>query len=155
MVSTRNTSRSHANPPRMQDQQGNVDSRPPEGTLETLHANTDEMEALRLTNQRLLRELGQLTRKIQRSRRRDRPEKAKTPLPKKNSNTSNLLEKQMEKEKLAKPMSMTLTNPLERIAMRRGMVGTTEAMDPSFIRRRQGSGHGSRGSRTSNKSSTI
>ena len=34
----------------------------------------------------------------------------------------------MEKEKLAKPDSMTLTNPLERIAMRRGMVGTTEAI---------------------------
>ena len=66
MVSTRNTRRSHANPPRMQDQQGNVDSQPLESTLETLHANTDEMEAPRLSNQRLLRELEQLTRKIQR-----------------------------------------------------------------------------------------
>ena len=66
MVSTRNTSRSHANPPRMQDQQGNVDSRPPGGMLETLHANTDEMEAIRLSNQRLLKELEQLTRQIQR-----------------------------------------------------------------------------------------
>ena len=66
MVSTRNTSRSHANPPRMQDQQGNVDSQPPGGTLETLYANTDEMEVLRLTNQRLLREVEQLTRQIQR-----------------------------------------------------------------------------------------
>ena len=66
MVSTRNTSKSHANPPRMQDQQGDVDSRPPEGTPKTIQANTDEMEALRLTNQRLLRELEQLTREIQR-----------------------------------------------------------------------------------------
>ena len=66
MVSTWKTSRSHANPLRMQDQQGNVDSRPPEGTLETLHADTNEMEALRLTNQRLVRELEQLVRKIQR-----------------------------------------------------------------------------------------
>ena len=66
MVSTRNTSRTHADPPRMQDQQGNVDSRPPGSTLETLHANTDEMEALRLSNQRLLRELEQLTWQIQR-----------------------------------------------------------------------------------------
>ena len=65
MVSTWNTSRSHANPPRMQEQQGNIDSRPPEGTLETLHDNTNEMEELRLTNQRLLRELEQLTRQIQ------------------------------------------------------------------------------------------
>ena len=65
MVSTQNTSRSHANPPRMQSQQGDIDSRPPRGTLETLHANTDEMEALRLTNQCLLRELEQLTRQMQ------------------------------------------------------------------------------------------
>ena len=98
------------------------------------------MEALRLTNKHLLRELEQLAKQI--PRRRDRPEKAETLLPKKNSNTSTLLEKQMEKEKLAKSGSMTLTNPLERIAMRRGMVRTTEAMDPSFISRRQGSGHG-------------
>ena len=82
------------------------------------------------------------------------PGKAKTLLPEKN-NTSTFLEKQMEKEKLAKPGNMTLTNPLERIAMRRGMVETTEAMDPSFIRGRQRSGHGSKGSGTSNKSSAI
>ena len=65
MVSTRNTSRSHANPLRMQDQQGNADSRPPTGALETIHDNTNEMEALRLTNQRLIRELEQLIRQMQ------------------------------------------------------------------------------------------
>ena len=64
MVSTRNTSRSNANPPRMKDQPGDVDSRPP-GALETMQANTNEVEALRLTNQRLIRELEQLTRQIQ------------------------------------------------------------------------------------------
>ena len=42
-----------------------MDSQPPGGTLETLHANTDEMEALHLTNQLLLRELEQLTRQLQ------------------------------------------------------------------------------------------
>ena len=67
MVSTRNTSRSNANPPRMQDPQGDADSRPP-STLETMQANTDEMEALRLTNQRLIGELEQLTRHMQRPR---------------------------------------------------------------------------------------
>ena len=67
MVSTRNTSRSHANPPRMQDQQGNSDSRPPAGALETtIHDNTNEMEALRLTNQLLIREVEQLIRQMQR-----------------------------------------------------------------------------------------
>ena len=50
MVSTRNTSRSHTNPPRMQDQPGDVDTRPPRGTLETVQVNTEEVEALRITN---------------------------------------------------------------------------------------------------------
>ena len=68
MVSMWNTSRSHANPSRMQDQPGGVDSRPPRGALETVQANTDEVEALRLTNQRLIEELEQLTRLMQRSR---------------------------------------------------------------------------------------
>ena len=63
--STRNISRSNANPPRMQDQPGDVDSRPP-GALETMQANTDEVEALRLTNQRLIGELERLTRQMQR-----------------------------------------------------------------------------------------
>ena len=67
MVSTRNTSRSNANPPRMQDQPGDVDSRPP-GTLEATQANTNEVEALRLTNQCLIGELEQLTRQMQQSR---------------------------------------------------------------------------------------
>ena len=67
MVSTRNTSRSNANPPRMQDQSGNADSRPP-GVLETMQANTNEVEALRLTNQRLTEELEQLARQIRRPR---------------------------------------------------------------------------------------
>ena len=83
------------------------------------------------------------------------PEKAKTPLPKKNSNTSTLLEKQMKKEKLAKAGSMTLTNPLERIVMRRGIVGTIEAMGPSFISRRQESDHRNRVSGTFSKSSAV
>ena len=65
MVSTRNTSRSNANPPRMQDPPGDADSRPP-GTLEAMQANTSEVEALRLTNQRLIGELEQLTRQMQR-----------------------------------------------------------------------------------------
>ena len=67
MVSTRNTSRSNADPPRMQDQPGNADSRPP-GTLEAMQANTDEVEALCLTNQRLMEELEKLTRQMQHPR---------------------------------------------------------------------------------------
>ena len=67
MVSTRNTSRSKANPTRMQDLPGDADNRPP-GTLEAMQANTNEVEALRFTNQRLIGELEQLTRQIQRPR---------------------------------------------------------------------------------------
>ena len=65
MVSTRNTSRSNVNPPRMQDQPSDIDSRPPGDALETMQANMDEVEALRLTNQRLIGELEQLTRQMQ------------------------------------------------------------------------------------------
>ena len=67
MVSTRNTSRSNANPLRMQDPPGDTNSRPP-GALETMQANTNEVEALRLTNQRLIEELEQLTRQMRRPR---------------------------------------------------------------------------------------
>ena len=67
MVSTRNTSRSNANPPRMQDPLGDADSRPP-STLEGMQGSTNEVEALCLTNQRLIGELEQLTRHMQRPR---------------------------------------------------------------------------------------
>ena len=67
MVSTRNTSRSNANPPRMQDPSGDADNKPP-GALEAMQANTNEVEALRLTNQRMIGELEQLTRQMQRPR---------------------------------------------------------------------------------------
>ena len=64
MVSTRNTSRSNANPIRMPSPPGDADSRPP-GPAEAIQANTNEVEALRLVNQRLIEEIEQLTRQIQ------------------------------------------------------------------------------------------
>ena len=67
MVSMRNTSRSNANPPRMQDPPGDADNRPPD-TIEGMQANTNEVEALRLINQCLIGELEQLTRHLQRTR---------------------------------------------------------------------------------------
>ena len=51
----------------MQDPPGDADSRPP-GTLEAMQANTSEVEALRLTNQRLIGELEQLVKQMQRLR---------------------------------------------------------------------------------------
>ena len=67
VVSTRNTSRSNANPSRMQDPPGDADNRPPD-TLGAMQANTNEVEALRLVNQHLIEELEQLTRQMQRPR---------------------------------------------------------------------------------------
>ena len=67
MVSTRNTSRSNANPIRMPDPPGDADSRPPR-PAEAIQANTNEVEALRLVNQRLIEEIEQLTRQIQHPR---------------------------------------------------------------------------------------
>ena len=60
MVSTRNTSR-------MQDPPVDADSRPP-GIVEAMQANTNEVEALCLVNQRLIKELEQLTRQMQHPR---------------------------------------------------------------------------------------
>ena len=97
MVSTRNISRSNTNPPRMHDQPGDVDSRPPGGALENVQANTDEVEVLRVTNQHLLKELEQLTKQIRCPKRRDRPEKTKTLSPEK-SNISTLVEADREGE---------------------------------------------------------
>ena len=67
MVSTRNTSRSNANPTRMPDPPVDVDSRPPR-PAEAIQANTDEVEAHRLVNQRLVEEIEQLTRQMQHPR---------------------------------------------------------------------------------------
>ena len=59
-------SRSHANPPRAQDQQDDVDNRQLGDALEALHTASNEMEALRLVNQLMLRELVEHTRQGQR-----------------------------------------------------------------------------------------
>ena len=67
MVSTQNTIRSKANLPRIQDPPGDADSRPPR-IVEAMQANTNEVEALCLVNQRLIEELEQLTRQIQHPR---------------------------------------------------------------------------------------
>ena len=58
-------SRNHANTLGMQDLQDNLDSRSSRDALETIQANTDEVEVLRFTNQRLLRDLEGLTRQMQ------------------------------------------------------------------------------------------
>ena len=64
----------------MQDQPGDVDSRPLGGTLETVQVNTNEVEALRVTNQHLLKELEQLTRQIQRPQETRQARKDQNPV---------------------------------------------------------------------------
>ena len=85
-------------------------------------------------------------------RRHGRPEKAKILLPEK-SNTSTLVEKQIEKEKLATPGSMILTNPPgeDRNEERQGRSNKGDL--PNLISKRQRSGRGSKGSGTSSKKS--
>ena len=52
---------------RTQDQQDDVDNGQSRDVLGALHFASNEMEALRLVNQRLLRELAKLTKQVQRT----------------------------------------------------------------------------------------
>ena len=155
MVSTRNTSKSHANPPRMQDQQGNVDSRPPTDVLETIHDNTNEMEALRLTNQRLIRGLEQLTRQMQRPREVRQTQEGHNTTPQEEQphlGPPREVESEAESSR-AKGHEPHLT-PREECneAILGGNIGNDE---PTLLGKEWGSDHGSRGSRASNRSSAT
>ena len=73
-------SKSHTDPPKAQDQRDDLDRRPLRDALKTPQANTDEMEALSLTNQCLLRDLEERTTQMQRPKeeqqRHDAPQDA-------------------------------------------------------------------------------
>ena len=148
-------SRSHTNPLGMQDQPDDVNSRQPGNTLETLRANTEEMEALRLTNQRLLRELEELTRQLRLPQEAHQTPKATIPFCKKNDDTLTLLGTLREKRKLAESRNMTPIYPLKRNTIGGGMTGITEAMNRPLISRESRNDHGSRGSNTSSRSSAT
>ena len=148
MVSTRNTSRSNANPQRMQDQPGDVDSRPPGGALETMQSNTDEVEALRLTNQRLIGELEQLTKQMQRPREARQTQEGHNTTPQEGQ--SHLgpprdAETKAESNR-ARGHGPHLTPREERNET------TSETMNQPLLNKEWGSDHGSRGSRASNRS---
>ena len=154
MVSTRNTSRSEANPSRMQDPPGDTDSRPP-GALETMQANADEMEALRLTNQRMIEELEQLTRQIQRPREARQTQEGHNIPPHEgqhNLGTPQGVEIEAESSR-ARGHEPHLTPREEgNKATPEGMSGTKNYTTLSKGRE---SNHGSRGSRASSKSSAV
>ena len=155
MVSTRNTSRSHTNPPRMQDRQGNVDSRPPAGALETIHDNTNEMEALRLTNQRLIRELEQLARQMQCPQEVRQAQEGHNTTP---QEEQPHLGPPREAEIEAEPSRSRGHEPYLPPKEERNeaiLGGTSETMSQLLINKEWGSDHRSRGSRASNRSSAT
>ena len=153
MVSTRNTSRSHANPSRMKDQPGRVDSRPPGGTLETVQANTDEVEALRLTNQRLVEELEQLTRQMQRPREsRQAQEGLNTTLQEEQPHLGPPREAEAESSQARRHGPHLAPREERNEAIPRG---TSEMMSRPLLSKEWGSNHGSIGSKESNRSSAT
>ena len=155
MVSTRNTSRSHANPPRMQDQQGNSDSRPPAGALKTIHDNTNEMEALRLTNQCVIRELEQLTRQMQRPQKVRQAQEGHNTTPQgEQPHLGPLREEEIKAESSRARGHEPHLAPREEHneAILGGNIGNDEQ---PLLSKEWGSNHGSRGLRASNRSSAT
>ena len=150
-----NMSRSHANPLRTQDQQDDVDNRQTGDALGALHAVSNEMESLRLVNQRLLRELAELTRQVQRPQEAQQAREGPNNIP------------QEEQQHLGAPRdvdgggenSQTREHdpyiPPEEGRMRGCLTGTTEVMSQPLISKGRGNNLGSSGSRTSNKSSAT
>ena len=154
MVSTRNTSRSNANPPRMQDLPGDADNRPP-GTLEAMQANTNEVEALRLTNQRLIGELEQLTRQIKRPRDTRQTQEGHDFPPHEGNTISTFPEALKQKQSLAEPRSTDHNWPLERRATKQHSEGMSGTKNYATLSKEQENYHGSRGSRASSRSSAV
>ena len=154
MVSTRNTSRSNTNPPRMQNQPGNVVSRTP-GALETMQANTEEVETLSLTNQRLIRELEQLTRQMQRPREAQRTQESHNITPHEGQPHLGIpLDAEAEAESSrARGHGPHLT--LERRATKQHWGGTSETRNYTPLSKERRNDHGIRGSKISNKSSAT
>ena len=154
MVSTRNTSRSNANPPRMQDPPGDADSRPP-GTVEAMQANTNEVEALRLVNQRLIEELEQLTRQMQHPRETRQTQEGHNIPPMKDNTVTTFPEVPKQKQSPAEPEGTDHNWPLRRREKEQcseDMSGTKSHIIPS---QGQKNNHGSRGLGVFNKSSAV
>ena len=154
MVSTRNTSRSNANPPRMQDQPGNADNRPL-GALEAMQANTNEVEALRLTNQRLIEELERLTRQMRRPWEAQQIQEGHDVPPHEgqhNLDTPRGAEIEAESSRARGHGPHLAPEEEGNEATPGGMSGTRNYVTLSKGRE---SNHGNRGSRVSSKSSTV
>ena len=148
-------SRSHANPPRTQDQQDDVDSRQPGDTLGALSVASNVMEALRLVNQRLLRELAELTRQEQRPQEAQQACEGHNTSPRDEQQHLGAPETLTGEEKIVGPGGMIPTYPPEMVAMRGCLEGTTEVKIQPLISRGRGNNLRNSGSKTSNKSSAT
>ena len=154
MVSTRNTSRSNANPPRMQDPPGDADSRP-SGTLEAMQANTNEVEALHLTNQRLIGELEQPTRQIQRPRDTRQTQEGHDFPPHEGQHNLDIPRGAETEAESSRARGHGPQLALERRATKQHSEGMSGTKNYATLNKEQENYHGSKGSRASSKSSAV
>ena len=148
-------SRSHAHPSRTQGQWDDVDSRRSGDVPEALHAVSNEMKALRLINQRLLRELAELNRWVQRPHDNNIPMEAATPYHRRSNNTSVPLETMTEEEKIAGPEGMIPTYLPKTIETKECLTRTMGVKSRPLVREEKRNDLRSGSSRISNKSSAT
>ena len=144
-------SRSHSNPPRTQDKQDDVDNGQPVDIPGALRTASNEMEALCLVNQRLLRESAELSD----HRMNSRPMEAATPYHMRSNNTLAPPEMMTKEDKIAEPEGMIPTYPLETIKTKERLTRTMEVKSRPLIRGEKRNDLWSSGSKISNKSSST
>ena len=154
MVSTRNTSRINANQPRMQDPPGDADSRPP-GTVEAMQANTNEVEALRLVNQRLIEELEQLTRQMQHPRETRQTQEGHNIPPREEQHDHDIPRGAETEAKSSQARGHSHNWPLRRRETEQCSEDMSGAKNYINLSHEQKSNHGSRGLGVFNKSSAM
>ena len=155
MVSTRNMSRSHANPLRTQDQQDNIDNRQLGDVPGALHAASNEMEVLRLVNQRLLRELAELTRQVQHPQDSQQAYEGRNTVSHEEQHHLGAPGGVDGGEENSRTRGHDPYIPPETVAMRECLTGTTEAKSQPLVSRGRRNDLGSSGFTTSNKNSTT
>ena len=154
MVSTRNTSRSNANQPRIQDPPGDADSRPPR-TVEAMQANTNEVKALRLVNQCLIEELEQITRQIQHPRETRRTQEGNNIPPMRNNTVTTFPEVPKQKQSPAEPEGTDHNWPLRRRETKQCSEDISGTKNYIILSQERKSNHGNRGLGIFNKSLAV
>ena len=155
MVSTRNMSRSHANPQRTQDRQDDIDNGQPKDIPEALHVASNEMEALHLVNQRFLRELAELTRQVQRPQDEQQAHGGRNTIPQEEQQHLGAPRDDDGRGENSRTRGQDPNVPLETIETKERLTGTMEVKSRPLIRGEKRNDLGSDGSRISNKSSAT